>query len=60
VTNDDLFWHTVTIDRLRVDLKVPVGSHRRITISGSPGVYNFYCRIPGHAQAGMKGSITIS
>ena len=59
VTNDDLFWHTVTIDRLGVDLKVPVGSHRRITISAPPGTYTFYCRIPGHAQAGMKGTITI-
>ena len=60
VTNDDLFWHTVTIDRLGIDLKLPVGSHRRITISAPPGTYTFYCRIPGHVQAGMKGTITIS
>ena len=59
VTNDDLFWHTVTIDKLGVDLTVPVGSHRRITVSGPPGSYTFYCRIPGHAQAGMKGTLTI-
>jgi plastocyanin len=60
VTNDDLFWHTVTIDRLGIDLKLPVGSHRRITISAPAGTYTFYCRIPGHVQAGMKGTITIS
>lgn len=60
VTNDDLFWHTVTIDRLGIDLKVPVGSHRRITISAPAGTYTFYCRIPGHVQAGMKGTITVS
>jgi hypothetical protein len=60
VTNDDLFWHTVTIDRLGIDLKLPVGSHRRITISAPAGDYTFYCRIPGHVQAGMKGTITIS
>jgi plastocyanin len=59
VTNDDLFWHTVTIDRLDIDLKVPVGSHRRITVSAPAGTYIFYCRIPGHVQAGMKGSLTI-
>jgi len=59
VTNEDLFWHTVTIDQLGVDLKVPVGSHRRITVAGSPGTYTFYCRIPGHAQAGMKGVLII-
>ena len=60
VVNDDLFWHTVTIDSLGIDLKVPVGGHRRIAVSAPPGAYTFYCRIPGHAQAGMKGTITIS
>ncbi len=33
VTNDDLFWHTVTIDQLGVELALPVGSHRRLTRS---------------------------
>lgn len=60
VVNDDLFWHTVTIDKLGIDLKVPVGSHRRLSISAPAGVHSFYCRIPGHAQAGMTGTITIS
>lgn len=59
VTNDDLFWHTVTIDRLGVELDLPVGSHRRVTFSAPPGTYIFYCRIPGHRQAGMQGTITI-
>lgn len=59
VVNDDLFWHTVTSDRFGIDLKVPVGSHRRIKISAPTGTYTFYCRIPGHIQAGMKGTITI-
>ena len=59
VTNDDLFWHTVTIDRLGVELDLPVGSHRRITFTGPSGTYTFYCRIPGHRQAGMLGTITI-
>ncbi len=59
VTNDDLFWHTVTIDQLGVDLALPVGSHRRITFTAPSGTYTFYCRIPGHRQAGMQGTITI-
>lgn len=59
VTNDDLFWHTVTIDQLQVDLALPVGSHRRITFTAPSGTYTFYCRIPGHRQAGMQGTITI-
>jgi plastocyanin len=59
VTNDDLFWHTVTIDQLGVELPLPVGSHRRITFTAASGSYIFYCRIPGHRQGGMQGTITI-
>lgn len=59
IANDDLFWHTVTIDKLGIDLKVPVGSHRRIRLDAPAGTYTFYCRIPGHAQAGMKGTVTL-
>ncbi|TMD46038.1 MAG: hypothetical protein E6I86_13530 [Chloroflexi bacterium] len=59
VTNEDLFWHTVTIDQLGVDLALPVGSHRRITFSAPSGTYTFYCRIPGHRQAGMQGTIKV-
>ena len=59
VTNDDLFWHTVTIDQLGVELPLPVGSHQRITFTAPSGTYIFYCRIPGHRQAGMQGTITL-
>jgi plastocyanin len=59
VTNDDLFWHTVTIDQLGVELDLPVGSHRRITFSAPSGTYTFYCRIPGHRQGGMQGTIRV-
>lgn len=59
VINDDLFWHTVTIDQLGVELALPVGSHRRITFTAPSGTYTFYCRIPGHRQAGMQGTIKI-
>ena len=36
-TNHDLFWHTFTIDGLGVDLKVPVGGHRRVTFTANAG-----------------------
>lgn len=59
VTNQDLFWHTFTIDKLGVNLAIPVGGHRQISFSAPPGTYTFYCQIPGHRQAGMQGTITI-
>jgi plastocyanin len=58
-TNDDLFWHTVTIDALGVDVRIPVKGHRRIAFAAAPGTYTFYCAIPGHAGIGMKGTLTV-
>ncbi len=60
VTNEDLFWHTFSIDALGVDVAVPVGGHRRVTFTATPGTtYTYYCRVPGHEQAGMHGTLTV-
>ena len=59
VRNRDLFWHTFTIDRLGVDVPAPVGGLRTVSFEVEPGTYSFYCRIPGHASLGMRGTITI-
>jgi plastocyanin len=59
VRNRDLFWHTFTVDALKVDLKVPVGRLRAATVDARPGTYRFYCRIPGHATLGMRGTLTV-
>jgi plastocyanin len=57
--NRDLFWHTLTIDALNVDLKVPVGRLRSASFEARPGTYDFYCRIPGHRTLGMEGTLTV-
>ncbi len=59
VRNRDLFWHTFTIDALDVDVRAPVGRLRSATFEARPGRYSFYCRIPGHASLGMRGSLTV-
>jgi plastocyanin len=59
VHNRDLFWHTFTIDELGVDIKAPVGRLRSATFGAQPGTYAFYCRIPGHASLGMRGTLTV-
>jgi plastocyanin len=60
LANQDLFWHTFTIDSLEVDLAVPVGATRSVTFKVEPGTYEFKCRIPGHPEAGMIGTLTVS
>ena len=57
--NQDLFWHTFTIEELGVDLRVPVGAELPITFEAPPGEYEFICAIPGHTEAGMSGTLTV-
>jgi plastocyanin len=60
VHNRDLFWHTFTIDALKVDVRAPVGGLRSATFQVKPGTYSYYCRIPGHATLGMRGTLTVT
>jgi plastocyanin len=59
LANHDLFWHTFTIERLGVSIDVPVGGTRSITFTAAPGTYRFICAIPGHAAAGMRGTLVV-
>jgi plastocyanin len=60
VDNEDLFWHTFTIDKLDVDVRVPVSAKRRATFIAPPGTYTYYCAIPGHQAIGMEGTLVVS
>ena len=60
VANRDLFWHTFTVEDLGVDLRVPVGAERIVAFDAPPGTYQYICAIPGHPEAGMKGSLIVT
>ena len=36
------------------------GGSRALTLNLKPGTYTFYCSVPGHRQAGMEGTLTVS
>ncbi len=42
--------------------KTPVfsGGSKTFTVTLKPGTYTFYCSVPGHRQAGMQGTLTVS
>jgi uncharacterized cupredoxin-like copper-binding protein len=35
------------------------GGTAELTVTLTPGTYTFYCAVPGHEQAGMKGTLTV-
>jgi uncharacterized cupredoxin-like copper-binding protein len=37
-----------------------IGGSKTLTLNLKPGKYTFYCSVPGHRQAGMEGTLTIS
>jgi plastocyanin len=62
-TNDSPVGHDVHVaDRSGKDLggtQVITGTSTSATVNLKPGKYTFFCSVPGHEQAGMKGTLTV-
>jgi plastocyanin len=63
MTNMSPIEHNVTIAKGNTVLgATPTfqGGSKTLTLSLKPGTYTFYCSVPGHRQAGMEGTLTVS
>jgi uncharacterized cupredoxin-like copper-binding protein len=63
MTNSSPVEHDVTIAQGTTVLgKTPTfaGGARSLSLKLKPGTYTFYCSVPGHRQAGMEGTLTVS
>ena len=55
--------HGIAIEGNGVDKDgqtVSAGGTSTVTATLKKGTYTFYCPVPGHKQAGMKGTLTVS
>jgi uncharacterized cupredoxin-like copper-binding protein len=55
--------HDISIKGNGVDEQgnqVSSGGVSTVTADLKPGTYTFYCSVPGHEEAGMKGTLTVS
>jgi plastocyanin len=51
--------HNVGIDGYGYGKTVPKGGVSSVTAKLKPGRYIFFCAVPGHAMAGMKGTLVV-
>jgi plastocyanin len=63
LTNDSPVPHNVSIEGNGVEVEGETfqgGGTKTTTADLQPGTYTFYCSVPGHEDAGMKGTLTVS
>jgi uncharacterized cupredoxin-like copper-binding protein len=63
VHNNGFMPHDFAIHGNGVDEKTPTlqpGESATLTVNLEPGSYTYECTMPGHAQAGMTGTFTVS
>ena len=51
--------HDFSIDALGISVALPPGETQTVTINAPAGTYEFYCNVPGHKEAGMRGTLTV-
>jgi plastocyanin len=47
------------VNALSPQATVGQGQSARVTTTLKPGTYTFYCPVPGHEAAGMRGTVTV-
>jgi uncharacterized cupredoxin-like copper-binding protein len=55
--------HGIAVEGNGIDSDGPTvapGNVSSVTVTLKKGTYTFYCPVPGHLQAGMKGTLTVS
>ena len=61
IANEGMLDHNLVIQDLSVDVDIAAGNTEEVTFMVSEaGTMVFMCNVPGHFEAGMAGTITVS
>jgi uncharacterized cupredoxin-like copper-binding protein len=60
IRNDGAAPHNFSIDELGIDVDVAPGETQETVINAPAGEYEYYCNVPGHKEAGMVGTLTVT
>ena len=61
LTNPDVVEHDWTVEELDIQVKAPAGDEGEIVLTDLPaGTYDVICTVPGHAAAGMVGTLVVT
>ena len=64
LTNASPVPHNVAIEQgttvLGTSTTIDSNASTDLTVTLKPGTYEFYCAVPGHKEAGMSGTLTVS
>ncbi len=63
MSNPSTLPHGISVEGNGVDKDGQVVQHggiSAVTVKLKPGTYTFYCPVPGHRQAGMQGTLTVT
>lgn len=58
--NHGAVYHTFKIERTSLDLETNAGQTATGTVTLTKGTFTFECTVPGHAAAGMEGTVEVS
>lgn len=59
IPNHGASLHTFVVPDLGIDVEMASGQTQTVTINAPAGTYDFICDVPGHAAAGMVGTLTV-
>lgn len=61
VKNEGSIEHNFVIENAGVEVDaIQPGQSKQVTVDLKPGTFNVVCNIPGHAEAGMKTTLTVT